>query len=176
MLCRKPAASRRPRVPWRAVGGLSALPSSAPTGVDRLLPFFTSFPFIRRFCLDLLAADLYSGTPSALRCYADGRRRAKTKRNYYTKWRGNLPCRLRPIPTPSSRPAAFGVRRFSAALVSVSHCGACSAPYAVMRRIPSRAGDRKTKAAEKRRTPKKKPKRRKSAALQITFQFSSPSG
>jgi hypothetical protein len=33
--------------------GLSALLSSAPTGVDRLLAFFTSFPFIPRFCLDL---------------------------------------------------------------------------------------------------------------------------
>ena len=77
--------------------GLSALPSSALTGVDRLLAFFTSFPFIPRFCLDLLAPELCSGTPSAIRCFADGRRRANTKRHYYTERRGNLPCQLRPI-------------------------------------------------------------------------------
>jgi hypothetical protein len=78
-------------------GGLSALHSSALIGVDRLLGFFTSFPFIPRFCLDFLAPDFRSGTPSALPCFTYGRMGANAKRRYYTKRRGNLPCQLRPI-------------------------------------------------------------------------------
>ena len=77
--------------------GLSALLSSAPIGVDRLLAFFTSFPFIPRFYLDFITPGLRSGMPSTPRCFADGRRRANAKRRYYTKRRGNLPCPLRPI-------------------------------------------------------------------------------
>ena len=78
--------------------GLSALRSLALTDVDRLLALFTFFPFIPRFYLDFLAPELYSGTPSTTRCFADGRRRAKIKRHHYTEWRGNLPCQLRRHP------------------------------------------------------------------------------
>jgi hypothetical protein len=84
--------------------GLSALPSSAPTGVDRPLPFFTSFPFIPRFCLDLITLELCSGTPSALHCFTDGRMSANTKRRYYTERHGNLPCQLRLIPGAGCKP------------------------------------------------------------------------
>jgi hypothetical protein len=75
--------------------GLSALPSSAPSGVDRPLPFSPLFSFIPRFCLDFIAPDFRSGTLSTRRWFADGRMRANAKRRYYTKRRGNLPCRLR---------------------------------------------------------------------------------
>jgi hypothetical protein len=78
------------------VRGLSALLSSAPTGVDRLLPFFTSFPLIPRFCLDLFTPELCSGMPSVLHRLAGRRMGADAKRRYYTKRRGNSPCRLRP--------------------------------------------------------------------------------
>ena len=47
--------------------GLAPLRSWAPIGVDRLLPFFTYFSFIPRFCLDFLAPQLRSGTPPAIR-------------------------------------------------------------------------------------------------------------
>ena len=78
--------------------GLSALPSSALIGVERRFAFFTSFPFIPRFYLDFIAPGLRWGTPFALCCVTDGRMKANTKRRYYTKQRGNLPCPLRPIP------------------------------------------------------------------------------
>ena len=47
--------------------GLSALPSSAALiGVDRLLAFSTSFPFITRFYLDFTTPELSSETPKAM--------------------------------------------------------------------------------------------------------------
>jgi hypothetical protein len=45
--------------------GLSALPSSAPTGVNRRFAFFTSSSFIPRFYVDFLVLDLLLGTPAA---------------------------------------------------------------------------------------------------------------
>jgi len=86
------------------VRGLSVLPSLAPSGVDRLLPFFTSFSFIPRFYLDFLTPELCSETPSAIRCFADGRRRANTNRQKCTKRCGNSPCQLRPIPASGGKP------------------------------------------------------------------------
>src|SRR5665213_1841874 len=84
LLCKNPPRQGRKAATARD-RGLSALLSSAPTGVDRPLPFFTSFPFNPRFCLDRFTHSLCSGTPSAIRCFMDDRMRANTKRHYYTK-------------------------------------------------------------------------------------------
>ena len=139
----KPPAQDRKGATAR-LWGLSALPSLALMDVDRLLAFFTSFPLIPRFCLYIVAAELYSGTPSALRCFADDRMRANTKRYYYTEWRGNLPCRLRPIPAsnvqvpPVGHPIAdsAGIRLTAAAFPDLIYAGR----LAVTRSYPLLAG------------------------------------
>ncbi len=77
--------------------GLSALPSWALIGVDRLLAFFTYFLFITRFYLDFLTPELSSAMPKAMLCFAADGVRSNTKRRYYTKRRVHSPCQLRSI-------------------------------------------------------------------------------
>jgi hypothetical protein len=103
LLCKKSAAGQGRKAATARDRGLSALPSSALIGVDRLRPFFTSFSFIARFYLDFPAPELSSGMLSALRRFADGRMRANAKPHYYTKRRGDSLCQLRPNPASGLR-------------------------------------------------------------------------
>ena len=103
------ASSRPPRAPVRG-GVCRPYPQRPRPALIGPPAFFTSFPFIHRFCLDSFAPEPGSGTPSAT-SVCGRRARARTKPHYYTGRRGNLPCRLRPIVAPSFGLTAFGVRR-----------------------------------------------------------------